>query len=151
MAGRTCPVLLFDGDCAFCTSCARVIRRIGPDAEILAWQLADLAELGVTEEQAAAAVQWVGVDGRAHSGHEAIAAMLISAGRVWAIAGRVLLLPGISLLAAKAYGLVASNRQRLPGGTPACDARSRVEGRRLPSRRSRWASGWGAARHRGRR
>jgi predicted DCC family thiol-disulfide oxidoreductase YuxK len=99
--------------------------RIGPVAEIVAWQLTDLAELGVTEEQAAAAVQWVGVDGRARSGHEAIAAMLITAGPIWKIAGRALLLPGISPVAAKAYGLVANNRQRLPGGTPACDVRSR--------------------------
>ena len=129
MTGRTCPVLLFDGDCAFCTSCARVIGRIGPEAEIVAWQLTDLAELGVTEEQAAAAVQWVGVDGRARSGHEAIAAMLVSAGPIWAIAGRALLLPGISPVAARAYRLVADNRRRLPGGTPACDVRSGGEGR----------------------
>lgn len=128
MAGRARPLLLFDGDCAFCTSCARVIERIVPDAEIVAWQLADLDELGVTEEQAAAAVQWVGADGRARSGHEAIAAMLVSAGAVWKIAGRALLLPGISPLAAKAYRLVAGNRQRLPGGTPACDLRSRGGG-----------------------
>ena len=128
MAARTRPVLLFDGDCAFCTSCARVIERIGPEAEIIAWQLADLDELGVTEEQAAAAVQWVEVDGKARSGHEAIAATLITAGPIWAIAGRALLLPGVSPVAAKAYGLVASNRQRLPGGTPACDVRSRGGG-----------------------
>lgn len=124
MAGRTRPVLLFDGDCAFCTSCARVIARIGPQAEIVAWQLADLDELGITEERAAAAVQWVEVDGTARSGHEAIAAVLVSAGPVWRIAGRALLLPGISPLAAKAYRLVADNRRRLPGGTPACDLRS---------------------------
>jgi predicted DCC family thiol-disulfide oxidoreductase YuxK len=128
MADRTRPVLLFDGDCAFCTSCARVIERIGPDAEIVAWQLTDLAELGVTEEQAAAAVQWVGVDGRARSGHEAIAATLITAGTIWATAGRALLLPGISSVAAQVYGLVANNRHRLPGGTPACDVRARGGG-----------------------
>lgn len=128
MAGRTRPLLLFDGDCAFCTSCARVIERIGPEAEIVAWQLADLDELGVTEEQAAAAVQWVEVDGTGCSGHEAIAAVLVAAGPIWRIAGRALLLPGISPLAAKAYGLVANNRHRLPGGTPACDVRSRGTG-----------------------
>lgn len=128
MAGRTRPLLLFDGDCAFCASCARVIERIGPAAEIVAWQLADLDELGVTEEQAAAAVQWVEVDGTARSGHEAIAAALITAGPIWRIVGRALLLPGISPLAARAYRLVADNRRRLPGGTPACDVRSRGTG-----------------------
>jgi predicted DCC family thiol-disulfide oxidoreductase YuxK len=97
-----------------------VLERIGPDAEIVAWQLADLTELGVAEEQAADAVQWVGVDGTVRSGHEAIAATLSTAGRIWRIAGRIVLLPGISWIAARVYRLIAANRYRLPGGTPAC-------------------------------
>ena len=120
MAKRAKPVLVFDGDCAFCTRCARFLERIGPDAEIVAWQLTDLDELGITEQQAAEAVQWVEVDGRVRSGHEAIAATLNSAGRVWRIVGRALLLPGVSWLAARVYRLVANNRHRLPGGTSAC-------------------------------
>jgi predicted DCC family thiol-disulfide oxidoreductase YuxK len=116
------PVLLYDGDCAFCTSCVRLAqKRIKPDAEIVAWQFADLAELGVSEEQAAAAVQWVESSGTVRSGHEAIAAMLSDAGPVWRAVGRILLLPGISWIAARAYRLVAANRHRLPGGTPACE------------------------------
>ncbi|MDX6601709.1 MAG: hypothetical protein QOF13_911 [Solirubrobacterales bacterium] len=117
MAGRARPVLVYDGACAFCTRCARILERIGPEAEIVAWQLADLAELGITEEQAADAVQWVSTDGTVRSGHEAIAVTLGTAGRPWKIAGRALLLPGISWLAAKAYRLVADNRYRLPGGS----------------------------------
>jgi predicted DCC family thiol-disulfide oxidoreductase YuxK len=117
---RERPVLVYDGDCAFCTSCARLLERIGPDAEIVAWQLTDLVELGITEAQAADAVQWVEVDGAVRSGHEAIAAVLGSAGRIWKVIGGALLLPGISWLSAKAYRLVADNRYRLPGGTPAC-------------------------------
>jgi predicted DCC family thiol-disulfide oxidoreductase YuxK len=116
-------VLVYDGDCGFCTTCARFLERIGPDAEIVAWQLTDLAELGVTEEQAADAVQWVAVDGTVRSGHEAIAAVLSSAGRIWRIAGRLIVLPGVSRLAARAYRLTADNRYRLPGGTPACARR----------------------------
>lgn len=117
---RERPVLVYDGECAFCTRCARLLERIGPDAEIVAWQLTDLADLGITEQQAADAVQWVGIDGTVRSGHEAIAALLSAAGRTWTIVGRVALLPGISWLAAKVYRLVADNRYRLPGGTPAC-------------------------------
>lgn len=117
---RERPVLVYDGDCGFCTTCARFLERIGPDAEIVAWQLTDLAELGVTEGQAADAVQWVAVDGTVRSGHEAIAAVLSSAGRIWTIAGRLIVLPGVSWLAARAYRLTADNRYRLPGGTPAC-------------------------------
>jgi predicted DCC family thiol-disulfide oxidoreductase YuxK len=117
---REQPVLLYDGDCGFCTWCAGLLEKIGPDAEIVAWQLTDLGELGVTEAQAAEAVQWVRVDGAVRSGHEAIAATLNRAGRVWKAIGRMILLPGISWLAAKAYRLVADNRYRLPGSTPAC-------------------------------
>jgi predicted DCC family thiol-disulfide oxidoreductase YuxK len=120
------PVLLYDGDCAFCTSCVRILERIGPDAEIVAWQHADLGELGITEEQATDAVQWIQIDGTVCSGHEAIAAILNTAGRIWKITGRMILLPGISWMTTKIYRLVADNRYRLPGSTPAC-ARSPLQ------------------------
>jgi predicted DCC family thiol-disulfide oxidoreductase YuxK len=114
------PALVFDGDCAFCTSCARLLERIAPDTEIVAWQVVDLDELGITAEQAAAAVRWIEADGTVRAGHEALAATLSAAGAPWRIAGRALVLPGVSPVAAAGYRLVASNRHRLPGGTPAC-------------------------------
>jgi predicted DCC family thiol-disulfide oxidoreductase YuxK len=119
------PVLVYDGDCGFCTTCVHLLERIGPDAEIVAWQLTDLAELGITEEQAADAVQLVQIDGTVRSGHEAVAAVLGSAGWIWRVAGRALLLPGISSIAARAYRLIADNRYRLPGGTPACEVNAK--------------------------
>jgi predicted DCC family thiol-disulfide oxidoreductase YuxK len=118
------PVLVYDGDCAFCTSCVDFLRRLRPDADAVAWQLTDLTELGLTEQQAADAVRWVDTDGAVRSGHEALAAVLIAAGSIWKLLGRAILLPGISWIAAKAYRLVADNRHRLPGGTPACARRS---------------------------
>lgn len=50
MTARSRPLLVFDGDCAFCTSSARLLARIAPAAEMVAWQQIDLAELGLTEE-----------------------------------------------------------------------------------------------------
>jgi predicted DCC family thiol-disulfide oxidoreductase YuxK len=120
MSRRDRPVLLYDGDCAFCTRCAHVLERIGPEAEIVAWQFVDLAELGVTEEQATEAVQLVEIDGTIRSGHEAVAVVLNTSGRLWKLVGHILLLPGISWLAARIYAVVAANRYRLPGGTAAC-------------------------------
>ena len=117
---QTRPVLVFDGDCAFCTSSAHLLERIGPKAEIVAWQLADLDEMGITAAQATEAVQWIGVDGAVRSGHEAIAAALGTAGWPWRLTGRLITLPGISTLAAVTYRWIARNRYRLPGGTPAC-------------------------------
>jgi predicted DCC family thiol-disulfide oxidoreductase YuxK len=120
MAARARPVLVYDGDCGFCTTCVRLLERIEPEAEMVAWKLTDLGELGLTEEQASAAVQWVEIDGTVRSGHAAVAATLSAAGGIWAPAGRALLSPGISPIAAVAYRLIAANRHRLPGGTPAC-------------------------------
>ena len=114
------PVLVFDGDCAFCTSSARALGRIGPRAAVVPWQEADLEALGITAEQAIEAVQWVAADGAVLSGHRAIAATLATAGRGWRLIGRILTLPVISPLAAVVYRWVADNRHRLPGGTPAC-------------------------------
>jgi predicted DCC family thiol-disulfide oxidoreductase YuxK len=114
------PVLVYDGDCAFCTSCVDFLQRLGPDADTLAWQLTDLDELGLTERQASDAVQWVDTDGTVHSGHEALAATLIASGSIWKILGQAILLPGASWISAHIYRLVADNRHRLPGGTPAC-------------------------------
>lgn len=115
------PVLLYDGDCAFCSTCARLIeRRIRPRATVAPFQLADLGELGVSEARAAEALQWVGADGTVRSGHEAVAAMLGTAGPAWRLLGRLLVLPLASTPAAVAYELIAANRHRLPGGTPAC-------------------------------
>lgn len=131
---RARPIFLYDGDCSFCTSCARILGRIGPDAEILAWQDTDLGQLGIAKEQATDAVQWIQIDGTVRSGHEAIAAILDTAGRIWKITGRMLLLPGISWMAAKIYRLVADNRYRLPGSTPAC-AHSPLREKRRPHQR----------------
>ena len=115
------PVLLYDGDCGFCTTCVHILEKTRPDAEIVAWQLAtNLPELGVTAEQATDAVQLVQRDGTVRSGHEAIAAVLSTAGGIWRIVGHTILLPGITWVAAKLYRLVANNRYRLPGSTPAC-------------------------------
>jgi predicted DCC family thiol-disulfide oxidoreductase YuxK len=102
-----------------------LLERIGPRTDIVAWQSTDLTELGVTARQASDAVQWVDLDATVRSGHEALAATLGTAGAAWKLIARVLLLPGISWTAAKIYRLVADNRYRLPGGTPACTADSK--------------------------
>lgn len=118
------PVLVYDGDCAFCSTSARVIstrlRRAPEDFAVLPWQRLDLDALGLTPAECDAAVRWVGADGIRYAGHVAIAHAL-RASRWWVRpAGVVLLAPGISRVAARAYAWVAANRHRLPGGTPAC-------------------------------
>jgi predicted DCC family thiol-disulfide oxidoreductase YuxK len=112
---------LYDGDCSFCTSCARFIeRRIPSHATVVAWQFADLPTLGLTQAQAEEAVQWVGADGTIASGPDAIALLLKDAGRLWRLPGRALQTTPVRAAAWPAYRWVAGHRHLLPGGTAAC-------------------------------
>jgi predicted DCC family thiol-disulfide oxidoreductase YuxK len=120
------PVLLFDGDCSFCTSCANWARRhIRHLDNTVPYQFADLPPLGVTAEQCEQALQWVGADHTVLSAHLAVAQTLIDAGKGWAVIGRTMRLPGLRQLSGAVYRWVARNRSRLPGGTPACSIENR--------------------------
>ena len=112
--------LVYDGDCAFCTSSVRVMKKLGLTADVvIPWQRADLAALGLTEQQCMESVQLV-QPGRTSSGARAFAHLLLAASPWWKPLGALLLLPPFSWLAAGVYALIADNRSRLPGGTPAC-------------------------------
>jgi predicted DCC family thiol-disulfide oxidoreductase YuxK len=113
---------VYDGDCAFCTTCARFARRWVPTpAVIVPWQFADLARLGLTRAQCEAAVQWVVPGPRgALAGPDAIAALLASSRRAWRLVGWLLQRRPVRLLGWQVYRWVARNRHRLPGGTAAC-------------------------------
>jgi predicted DCC family thiol-disulfide oxidoreductase YuxK len=115
------PILVFDGDCGFCTTSALWIEhRLPPGARVEPWQRLDLGLLGLTERDVQTAAYWIDERGRAHRGHEAIARALIAAGGAWKVIGALLLLPPLSWLARAGYHLVANYRDKLPGGTPAC-------------------------------
>jgi predicted DCC family thiol-disulfide oxidoreductase YuxK len=114
-------ILVFDGDCAFCTSCVRFIeRRMKRHPKIVAWQLSDLAALGLTQAECEEAVQWIDADGKRASAQHAVGQTLVYAGKGWMVLGRIALLPGISHVAGVIYRLIARNRHRMPGGTPEC-------------------------------
>ncbi|MGY1436007.1 thiol-disulfide oxidoreductase DCC family protein [Streptomyces reniochalinae] len=120
------PLLLFDGDCGFCTTAVRFGERwVRPRCAGLPWQRAEpagLAALGVTPARAAHEVLWVTPSGAVHGGAQAVAKALLSAGGAWPVAGALLTLPPFRWAAAGLYRLVAANRHRLPGGTAACAA-----------------------------
>jgi predicted DCC family thiol-disulfide oxidoreductase YuxK len=114
------PLLIFDGDCAFCTSSVRFIeRRIRRHPRIQPWQRSDLAGLGLTQQQCESAVQLI-ENGRVTSAHVAVARLLIYGKRGWAVLGYLLLVPGIKQIAGVVYRWVAKNRDRMPGGTAEC-------------------------------
>ena len=108
------PTLIFDGDCAFCTRCAAwLAARLPSHVQVLTAQRAPLAALGLSPEQANDAAWWIDATGQKHRGHRAIAAALTACGGPWRRLGKPLTWPGISLLAAATYELVARNRHRL--------------------------------------
>jgi len=119
-------VFLYDGDCAFCSSCARFVeKRIPTGADVAAWQFRDIEALGLTEAEVDAAVQWVELDdagrpGEALAGPAAIAALLRDAGGVWRPMGAVLRWRPVLAVAWPLYRWVARNRDKMPGGTAAC-------------------------------
>lgn len=115
------PVLIYDGDCAFCTSSVRFIEtRMRRHPRVEPWQRLDLTEYGISQDQCESAVQFVDIDRRVHSAETAVARVLIHGGRGWALIGRMILVPGIRHLAAVVYRWIAKNRHRLPGGTAQC-------------------------------
>lgn len=121
MSPVTPAVLIFDGDCAICTSCANWARRhVKGPVEIAPWQRIDLATYGLSPRDTMAAAWWIDPSGRRHRGHAAVGRTLRACGGWWRWAGRLLAVPPVSWVAALAYFVVARNRHRLPGATPAC-------------------------------
>ncbi|MFF8288882.1 thiol-disulfide oxidoreductase DCC family protein [Streptomyces sp. NPDC016309] len=118
---RNRPVLVYDGDCGFCSTSVRFAGRyIRPRCAITPWQFTDLEELGVTRQRAAYEVLWVTPVGTVYGGSRAVAKLLLSSGGGWPVVGALLNLPPVRWAAHGVYRLVANNRHRMPGGTAAC-------------------------------
>lgn len=116
------PVLLYDGRCGFCSAAAgflarwvRPAPRGEPAWDVLPWQRADLAALGVAAEACRQAVQWVVPPGRPRSGAAAVAAALRAGRTPWVPLGWLLDAPVLRRVAATGYRFVAGRRGRLPG------------------------------------
>lgn len=124
------PVLVFDGDCAFCTQCANwLTRRLAADVTVVPWQHTDLASLGTTRARAQYELLWADRDrtpgtNPVRGGARAIAAALCHCkSPILRLVGLALAIPPLTWLARPAYRLIARNRHRLPGGSPACALR----------------------------
>lgn len=108
-------VLVFDGQCEFCRRCVNLMRRcLRNQPQVVAWQEANLVQLGLSPEMCQEAVQWVSESRgkrREHlSAHDAIARVLRNAGRGWAVIGAVMMLPGVHWISGVVYRWVARSR-----------------------------------------
>lgn len=126
------PILLFDGDCGFCSRTIELARRIiQPRVQFVPWQYADLAALGVTEDRADREVVWISpAGGKVYGGPRALSAVLMCGRRRWWWLGLALRLPPVNWMARGIYQVVAKNRHRLPGGTATCSLLPTCEGTR---------------------
>jgi len=115
------PMLVYDGDCTFCTFCVRFIeKRLPTPADLVTWQGTDLAAYGVTVQRAQYELLWIAPDGHVDGGAQAVAGLLLDSGGGWRLVGAALRVVPLRWLAHLVYRFVANNRSRLPGGTPAC-------------------------------
>jgi predicted DCC family thiol-disulfide oxidoreductase YuxK len=115
------PLLLYDGDCGFCTVAAHwLLRRTHPSAAVVAWQTVPIQQWSLTPEQCESAVQFVTVDHQVLSGAPAVVALLRSGKGLWPVVGKVMTWPLVAQIAAVVYVQVARHRGSLPGATAAC-------------------------------
>ena len=114
------PLLVFDGDCGFCTRALGWLRLLDRRRIIdtVPFQRPGVPEsLGLTREQCAASVQWRGMDGEHAHGADAIAAAL-SVALISDLPRR--LYQHTATPQRLLYEAIARNRHRLPGTTPWC-------------------------------
>ena len=129
----TLPVLVYDGDCAFCSMSVRWLGSRFPGSfEAVPYQYADLRALGLDARACHERVQWVDAVTLRRPSHEtgarAVGELLRRGGAdrgglfgaVSRGLGVLARTPPTSWLAEGVYLLVAANRRRLPGGTPTC-------------------------------
>lgn len=113
-------LLIFDGDCGFCTTAARKFADFaGESAEVAPWQSLRLGDYGLTEDECSSAAYWV-QDGQSYRGTEAFAQALQVCNLPLRIVGKIMSVPPVSWLARAVYPIVAKYRYKLPGATDAC-------------------------------
>lgn len=117
------PLLIFDGDCGFCTAAVNFLRRwVKPQCEILPWQQLDLSHYPVTQQECEVAVQFIASNGSVCAGAQAIMSTLRTSATPWPTLAKIATVPPLPWLADLSYHFLAQHRHRLPGATPACAA-----------------------------
>ena len=124
-------ILIYDGECGFCTSSAKWARNrlpathgIAPSQDLTD---AELAGMGLTRADVDRAAWWYVPGERPAEGAEAISKTLIAIGGRTALVGRLMGLPGIRALGGAVYRWIASHRSLVGGWVGRLSGRSRSE------------------------
>ena len=115
------PLMIFDGDCSFCTSSANwAVKHSKVAVTATPWQFLDLSKFGLTEADTAVKAYLV-VDGKNYGGSDCFAMMCrIQKNPFAKLLGWIMMFWAFRWVFAIGYRIVAKNRHRMPGGTPAC-------------------------------
>ena len=115
------PLLVFDGDCAFCTTWVNRLEKVlsrFPTA--IPWQWVDLDALGLSHDDVTH-YAWYITSTRQFGGQLAFSALLRSQPQIGLrFIGNLMATPPFSIAATIGYHYIAKYRHLLPGGTPAC-------------------------------
>jgi predicted DCC family thiol-disulfide oxidoreductase YuxK len=114
------PVLLYDGDCGFCTKVAHLSQRGRLGVEIDALQNVDLARLAIDVERSRREVPLRYPDGHVVYGYRAIAGALATGNRLCRLAAVAMTWRRVAPLSERGYRWMAAHRHQLPGGTATC-------------------------------
>jgi predicted DCC family thiol-disulfide oxidoreductase YuxK len=124
----TLPVLIYDGDCAFCSSTVRTLQKlIKNPPKIIPFQFIDTTQFGLTKQQCSEEIKFVDANGLVSGGESAFKKFFFEVGGAWRLLGGVMGLPLIRQISGVIYRWVAKNRFRLPGGTPTCSLPRKYE------------------------
>lgn len=114
-SSRDLGILVFDGQCGFCRRSVEIMCRfLRYHPRVVAWQEANLTQLGLNPEQCQDAVQWVsdfrGTRREHLAAADAIGKVLRNAGGGWRLLGVFMMLPGVHWFAGVVYRWVARSR-----------------------------------------
>jgi len=118
-------ILIFDGDCGFCTLWVNRLQAMLPVFPPSApWQWIELDEYALSRDDVERSA-WLVTPTRQFAGHLAVSALLRAQPTIgWRFLGHLIATEPFSTVASLAYRLIARYRHRLPGATPACAVRS---------------------------
>jgi predicted DCC family thiol-disulfide oxidoreductase YuxK len=115
-------VLVYDGDCAFCTLWVNRLKSWLPVfPKIQTSQTLALEDYALSQDDVEK-YAWYITPTHQYAGHLAASALLRSQSRFGLrFLGNLIALPPVSWVAAGIYAFTARFRHKLPGGTPTCD------------------------------